>query len=150
MVAAGGGCFDSLRLEKGYRLWGADIHSDYNPYEAGLGFTVKLNKGEFLGRAALQKIREQTLARQLCCVTFDDPGVAIMGKEPILDRDRTLGYVTSANYGYSVNESLAHGYLPGEYAKEGTKVDVYYFGQRHTATVNREPCHDPQNLRLKA
>src|SRR5262249_39097038 len=51
----GGGAFDSLRLEKGYRLWGADIHSEFNPYEAGLGFAVRLNKGDFIGRAAVSR-----------------------------------------------------------------------------------------------
>src|SRR6202044_3754976 len=73
IIAAGGGAFDSLRLEKGYRLWGADIHSEHNPYEAGLGFSVKLNKGEFLGREALGKMRQQNITRKLCCITLDDP-----------------------------------------------------------------------------
>lgn len=149
IVAAGGAAFDSLRLEKGYRLWAADIHSDYNPYEAGLGFAVRLNKGDFLGRPALQQIKAQGLTRKLCCMTLDDPAVALMGKEPILDHARTLGYVTSANYGYSVGESIVYGYLPAEYAGEGTKVDVYFFGQRHGATVKREPLYDAENGRLK-
>jgi dimethylglycine oxidase len=150
IIAAGGGAFDSLRLEKGYRLWGADIHSEYNSYEAGLGFFVKLNKGEFLGRAALEKVREQGVARKLCCMTFDDPGVVVMGKEPIFDNNRLLGYVTSANYGYCVQKSIVYGYLPVEYTKEGTKVEVYYFGARHKATVSREPLYDAQNLKLRS
>ena len=150
IIAAGGGAFDSLRLEKGYRLWGADIHSEYNSYEAGLGFSVKLNKGEFLGRAALEKVREQGMAHKLCCMTFDDPGVMVMGKEPIFHNNRLLGYVTSANYGYCVQKSIVYGYLPVEYAKEGTKVEVYYFGARHKATVSREPLYDAQNLKLKS
>jgi glycine cleavage system aminomethyltransferase T/glycine/D-amino acid oxidase-like deaminating enzyme len=150
IIAAGGGAFDSMRLEKGYRLWGADIHSEYNPYEAGLGFSVKLNKGEFLGREALGKIRQQDVTRKLCCMTFDDPNVAVMGKEPIFDNNRLLGYVTSANYGYCMRESIVYGYLPIEYAKEGTKVEVYYFGDRHQATVNREPLYDPLNVKVKS
>ena len=149
VVAAGSGAFDSLRLEKGYRLWGSDIHSEYNPYEAGLGFAVKLGKGDFLGRRALEQIKARGVARKLCCLTFDDPGVAVMGKEPILDGARVLGYVTSANYGYSVGQSIAYGYLPVEYADEGTKVDIYFFGQRNRCTVIREPLFDPKNLRLK-
>jgi dimethylglycine oxidase len=149
IIAAGGGCFDSLRVEKGYRLWGADIHSDYNSYEAGLGLTVKLHKGEFLGRTALERIQPEGVTRQLCCMTLDDPRVIVMGKEPILDHERVLGYVTSANYGYCVNESIAYGYLPVQYAREGTKVDVCYFGERYAATVKREPRYDPQNLKLK-
>jgi dimethylglycine oxidase len=151
IIAGGGGCFDSLRLEKGYRLWGADIHSEYNSYEAGLGFTVKLEKGEFLGRSALQTLRQASVTRRLCCMTFDDPSVAVMGKEPILNsKGHALGYVTSANYGYCVGESIVYGYLPAEYAGEGAKIDVYYFGERYPATVKREPRYDPQNLKLKA
>ena len=68
---------------------------------------------------------------------------------PILDSSRVLGYVTSANYGYSVRQSIVYGYLPIEYAREGTRVDVYFFGRRHKATVNQEPLHDPENLKLK-
>jgi len=149
IIAAGGGAFDSLRLEKGYRLWGADIHTEYNPYEAGLGFAVKLKKSEFLGRAALERIKAEGVRRKLCCLTFKDSEVAVMGKEPILDKERTLGYVTSANYGYTVKRSIIYGYLPIEYAQEGTAVEVYFFGNRYPATVMREPLYDPENLKLK-
>jgi dimethylglycine oxidase len=138
MIAAGGGAFDSLRLEKGYRLWGTDLHTEYNPYEAGLGFTVKLDKGDFIGRAALERVKAQGITRRLCCMTFDDPKVAVLGKEPILAGDRVLGHVTSANYGYTVRQSIAYGYLPREYCQEGTKVAVYHFGDRHAATVRRD------------
>jgi glycine cleavage system aminomethyltransferase T/glycine/D-amino acid oxidase-like deaminating enzyme len=149
IVAAGGGAFDSLRLEKGYRLWGSDIHSEYDPYEAGLIFAVKLGKGDFLGKHALGHIKAQGVARKLCCVTFDDPSIVVMGKEPIVDGEHVLGYVTSANYGYSVCQSIAYGYLPVGYAAEGTPVDIYFFGQRHKATVSHDPLFDPKNLRLK-
>jgi glycine cleavage system aminomethyltransferase T/glycine/D-amino acid oxidase-like deaminating enzyme len=158
VTAVGGGAFDSLRLEKGYRLWGVDIHSEYNPYEAGLGFTVKLNKGEFLGRTALEQIKENGVMRKLCCMTFDDPDVVVMGKEPILrlrsgqvfEEERVLGYVTSANYGYNIGKSILYGYLPIEFSRPGTKVQVYYFGDRHPATVSEEPLFDAEMKRLKS
>ena len=89
-------------LEKGYRLWGNDIHTEYNPYEAGIGFAVRMEKGDFLGRDALRKIRAEGLTHKLCCMTLDDPNAVVMGKEPILDGDCVLGYVTSANYGHSL------------------------------------------------
>jgi glycine cleavage system aminomethyltransferase T len=153
VVAAGGGAFDSLRLEKGYRLWGTDIHTEYTPWEAGLGFAVDLDKGDFLGRAAL--LRQRAAGgpdRQLSCLTFDDPAVVALGKEPILDAagERVLGYVTSANYGYSVGQSITYGYLPREQAAPGTPVQVQYFGARHPATVVREPRFDPQHARIRA
>ena len=149
VIAAGGGAFDSLRLEKGYRLWGTDIHSEYNPYEAGIGFAVRLKKGEFRGRLALERVKTTGLTRKLCCLTLEDPGVVVMGKEPILDADRVLGYVTSANFGYTVRRSIAYGYLPAKYAAEGTPVDIYFFGCRHRAHVCREPLFDPANERLR-
>ena len=150
LIAAGGTAFNSLRLEKGYRLWGADIHADYNPYQAGLGAMVRLKKGDFHGRAALERIKAQPIPSQLCCLTFEDPRVAVMGKEPILTGNFVLGYVTSASYGYSVRRSIAYGYLPSAYAIEGTSVDVYFFGDYHRACVTREPLFDPENLRLKS
>ncbi len=150
IVAAGGGAFESLRLEKGYRLWGTDIHTEYNPYEAGLGWAVKLNKGNFLGREALMRIREAGIERRLCCLTMSDPNQVVLGKEPILDGERVLGYVTSANVGYTVGRSIAYGYLPLEYAMTGTTVEIEYFGRRYEATVTDEPLYDPGNSKLRS
>jgi glycine cleavage system T protein len=151
IVAAGGGAFETLRLEKGYRLWGAELHTEYNPYEAGLGLAVRLKKGDFVGRSALERVRAEGVRRRLCCITLDDPSVVVMGKEPIYDPagERVLGYVTSANYGYSVGKSIVYGYLPAEHASIGDRVKVYFFGELHGATVTGEPLYDPENARLK-
>jgi glycine cleavage system aminomethyltransferase T len=150
LIAGGFGAFDSLRLEKGYRSWGADIHTEYNPDEAGLGWAVRLNKGDFLGKDALLKIKEAGISRKLCCITFDEPQAVALGKEPIFSGDKVLGYVTSANYGYSVGKWIVYGYLPLAYATAGTKVEVEYFGQRHRATVTSEALYDPANKKLKS
>ena len=150
MIAGGGGAFDSLRLEKGYRLWGTDIHTEYNPYEAGLGWAVKLSKGDFLGREALMRSRESGIKRRLCCLTLDDPSHVVMGKEPILDGERVLGYVTSANTGYTVGKSIAYGYLPIECATAGTRLTIEYFGRRYEATVTEEPLFDPSQSKLRS
>jgi heterotetrameric sarcosine oxidase gamma subunit len=149
IAAVGGGAFESLRIEKGYRFWGSDIHAEYNPYEAGLDFAVKLNKGDFIGRDALRKAKDER-TRKLVCLTIDDDTVILMGKEPISDGDTILGYVTSANYGYSVGKSIAYGYVPLAYAEPGTKVQIYFFGALHSATVTPEPLFDPKMKRLKS
>ena len=150
MVAAGGGAFDSLRLEKGYRLWGQDINIEHDPLEAGLGFAVRWDKG-FQGKAALGAIRDAGgPAERLCCMTFDDAGTVVMGKEPIWSGGRVVGYVTSAAYGYAVGRGIVYGYLPAELSAEGTAVEVEYFGVRHPATVTVEPLWDPKGERLKA
>jgi glycine cleavage system aminomethyltransferase T len=138
VIAGGMGAFDSLRLEKGYRLWGADIHTEYNNYEAGLEFIVKPQKGDFIGRDALLQIKDRGITRKLSCMVLDD-GNVVMGKEPILDGERVLGYVTSANYGYTVGKGIVYGYLPLDHAVEGKRVEVYYFGKRYGATVAKDP-----------
>ena len=150
VIAAGGGAFDSLRLEKGYRLWGNDIHTEFNPFEAGTGFAVRRRKGDFIGRDALRGFRARGLTRRLCCMTLDDPDVVVMGKEPIMDGKRVLGYVTSADYGHSIGCGIAYGYLPMSHTEPGTSVDVLYFGERLKATVAQEPLFDPQGTKMKA
>ena len=148
MVMVGAGAFDSLRIEKGYRLWGADIHTDYNPYEAGIGWAVKLKKdNDFIGKTAAAAAR-QNVTRKLCCMTLEAPAV-LLGKEPITKDGAKVGYVTSANFGYSVGKMIAYGYLPAEYAEPGTTVDIIYFDEPFTATVTEEPLYDPDMLCLE-
>ena len=136
--------------EKGYRYWSADIHSEYNPYEAGLGFAVKLSKGDFLGKSALEQIKERGLTRKLSCLLLDNPGISALGGEPLLDGERILGHVTSAGYGYTIRQSIAYSYLATDYAVAGTRVEIQLFGQRYGATVTREPLYDPKNTKIKA
>jgi glycine cleavage system T protein len=148
-VACGGGAYDSLRLEKGYRLWGADIDEEHDPYEAGLGWLVRLGKGDFLGRDAAQAIKEAGVTRRLCCLVTEDPAVRLTGKEPILDGASAAGYVTSAGYGATVGQSILYGYLPVALAEPGTRLTVYVEGALHPVTVSREPLFDPDNARLR-
>ncbi len=150
MLAAGYRAIESLRLEKGYRYWSADIHSEYNPYEAGLGFAVKLQKGDFNGREALERIKARGVIRKLSCMVLDDPTTVALGGEPLLDGERVLGFVTSGGYGYTVRQSIMYGYLPVEYAVPGTQVEVQLFGVRYGATVMKEPLYDPKNEKIKA
>ena len=149
VIAAGGGAFESLRLEKGYRLWGNDIHTEFNPLEAGTGFAVRMRKGDFIGRDALRAFRSEGVSRKLCCMTLDDPQAVVMGKEPIMDGGRVLGYVTSASYGHSIGCGIVYGYLPTSHAVAGTGVDVLYFGDRLAATVVPEPLVDPQGRKMR-
>ena len=150
MIAAGTAAFTSMRIEKGYRLWGTDIHTEYNPYEAGLGFAVRLNKGDFTGRDALVEARKAGLRRKLCCMTLDDPAAVVMGSEPVMAGGRVLGFVTSADYGYSVATGIAYAYLPVEYSDPGTRVDILYFNERYAARVVEEPLYDPEGARMRA
>jgi glycine cleavage system aminomethyltransferase T len=150
LIAAGGGAFDSLRLEKGYRLWNQDVNTEHDPFEAGLGFAVKMDKPGFQGKAALQRKLVEGHARTLACMTLDDPSAVVMGKEPIWANGNVVAYVTSASYGYSIGRGIAYGYLPADVAAVGTPVEVEYFGERFPATVSVEPLWDPKGERLKA
>jgi glycine cleavage system aminomethyltransferase T/glycine/D-amino acid oxidase-like deaminating enzyme len=150
LVAVGAGAFDSLRLEKGYRLWGQDIHTEHDPFEARLGFAVRMDKGEFQGRPALERILERGHSHTLACMTLDDPAAVVMGKEPIWAGDDVVAYVTSAAYGYSVGRAIVYGYLPADLATEGAAVEVEYLGERLAATVAPDPLWDPKGERLRA
>ncbi len=150
VVAAGYRAIDSLRLEKGYRYWSADISPDYTPYEAGMGFAVKLDKANFIGRDALLKQKTEGIKRKLCCLTLADKTAIAIGNEPVRSGDKIVGWITSGGYGYAVGKSIAYAYLPLEYAAVGTKLDVEYFGERIDAVVEKEPLWDPKGERVKA
>jgi glycine cleavage system T protein len=147
---AGLGAFDSLRVEKGYRFAGVDMHTEYTAAEAGLAFTVDISKPDFVGRAAVLEERARGgPRRRLACVVLDDRDAAPLGYEPLLADGRAVGYVTSANFGYTVGASITYGYLPAELAVPGTRVSVRVFDRDHGGTVSEEPLYDPRGERLR-
>lgn len=148
-IAAGRGAFNSLRLEKGYRLAGADMTTEHDPYEAGLGFAVRLDKGDFVGRDAAAAAAEREPRRKLGCLTLDDPARVVMGHEPMLVGGRPAGYVTSAAYSTTLGRTIAYAWLPAEAAEAGADVAVEYFGEPLAATVAAEPLVDPQMARIR-
>jgi glycine cleavage system aminomethyltransferase T/glycine/D-amino acid oxidase-like deaminating enzyme len=149
IIAAGRGAFNSLRLEKGYRSFGADMTYEHDPYEAGLGFAVKLDKGEFIGKEALIKRREN-VTRKLTCLTLTDDTAVVVGKEPVFNGDTCVGYVTSAAYGYTIGRGVAYAWLPVALTEIGTEVQIGYFDERVSAAVAGEPLVDPKMVRIRA
>ncbi|MGQ0571248.1 MAG: GcvT family protein, partial [Armatimonadota bacterium] len=115
---------DSLRLEKGYRYWSADITAEYTPYESGQAFCVKLDKGEFQGRDALVQQRTEGVKQKLCCLVLAAPRAMAIGNEPIYQGDQVVTRVTSGGYGYTVGESIAYAFLPVGLAAVGTALAV--------------------------
>ena len=148
IIAAGRSAFNALRLEKGYRSWGADMTTEYDPYEAGVGFAVRMTKDDFVGKSALEGRSEATSNRRLRCLTIDDGHSVVLGKEPVLSGGETVGYVTSAAFGYTIGKPIAYSYLPASIG-EGDSVEIEYFGRRIAATVTPEPLFDPQMTRLR-
>ena len=150
LAAAGYRAIDSLRLEKGYRYWSAEVTPEYSPYEAGLGFCVKLDKGDFIGREALIAQRERGLERRLVCLTLDDSGAVALGGEPILHEGGAVGRITSGGYGYTVGASIAYGYVPAALAAAGTPLAVEVFGDAIPARVAKDPLYDPKGEKIRA
>jgi 4-methylaminobutanoate oxidase (formaldehyde-forming) len=149
MVACGYKAIDSLRIEKSYRYWSGEISPDYTPYEAGIGFAVKLDKADFIGKDALVKQKAEGIKRKLCTLTISDNRTIMLGKEPIRIGDKIVGWVASGGFGYSVNESIAFAYLPMEHAKVGTKLEIEYFGEKVNAEVVQSVLWDPKSERIR-
>jgi glycine cleavage system aminomethyltransferase T/glycine/D-amino acid oxidase-like deaminating enzyme len=166
LVPAGIGVYGTTgRIEKGYRLFGAELESEYDVVEAGMQRpTVK--DADFVGKEAHLRHREEESAALLCTLTLDDPtsssGVKryMLGREPVLtaagerivDRKGRGSYVTSAGSGPSVGKHVLLAYLPPEHAVEGERLAVLYMGERYPVTVavvGSRPLFDPENARIR-
>ncbi len=139
---------NSLRLEKHYLVWGSDITPDYNPFDAGLGFCVALDKGDFLARRALADVKTNGPKWELNW--FTAPGeVSMFGGEIVLAGERVLGRVTSAGYGYTVGRNVLCAYVT---ADEPVHADyaVEVMGQRYPALRHTRPLYDPDRKAILA
>ncbi|XP_029565613.1 dimethylglycine dehydrogenase, mitochondrial [Salmo trutta] len=142
----------SLRLEKGFRGWGAEMNCDTNPLEAGLDYFIKLNKhADFIGKAALQEIKAKGLKRKLSYITMDTDDVDPEGNETIWLNGKVVGNTTSGAYSYTTQQSLAFAYLPVELCSVGQKVEVEMLGRKYPAMVVQEPLvlTEPTRTRLQ-
>jgi 4-methylaminobutanoate oxidase (formaldehyde-forming) len=155
LAHAGYRAIEALRLEKGYRAWGADIGPDHTPLEAGLGFAVKLGTPEpFLGRGALEAQRAAGLTKRLACFTVDDPEIVLLGRETIYRDGAPVGWLSSGGYGYTVGKWIGYGYVrnpdpidaawlsAGRYELEVATVRV-------PAALHLGPLYDPGGQRIR-
>ena len=145
---AGYRAIDSLRLEKRYLAWGADITPDYTPLEAGLGFVIDWEKGDFLGRDALDAMRKAGVTRRLACLALDAP-LPVYGGEVVRVNGKAIAQTTSGGYGYSVEKSLVLAYLPTDLPNDAL-IEVDSFGQRSPATCVTGSAYDPKRLKILA
>jgi len=143
---------ESLRMEKSYRMWGSDMTPDYTPFEASLDRFVRMNKGPFIGREALEKqlangVPNRFITVEVHGVTEADP----LGNEPLFDHGgHIVGRATSGYYGHCLRKSLAIGYVRADLATVGTELQIEILGERKQATVLRESPYDPENVDLRA
>ena len=152
---AGYRAIESLRLEKGYRAWSADIGPDHTPLEAGLGWAVKLAKEiPFLGRDALLTQRAQPLKKRLACFTVDDAGVVLLGRETIYRNGERVGWLSSAGWGYTAGKNIGFGYVRDSSGVDNAmlKSGVYELevaAERVPCAVHIAPLYDPRGKRVR-
>jgi glycine cleavage system aminomethyltransferase T/glycine/D-amino acid oxidase-like deaminating enzyme len=145
-IAAGRIAFNSLRIEKGYRSWGADMTTEHLPAEAGVAFAVSAKKDDFIGKPALDAADEPQKA--LRSIVFDDPTAVVLGKEPVSVDGAVAGYITSAGYSATIGRSIAYAWLPAS-VDVGAAVSVGYLDRTYTATVHAEPVVDPEMAKIR-
>jgi sarcosine dehydrogenase len=147
---------ESLRLEKGYRAWGSDITPNDTPFEAGLGWAVKLKKNTpFLGRAALEAASNKPQKKVLATFTTEREDVVLLGRETILRDGQFAGYLTSGGYGYTIGRPIGLGYLrkpdgvTDEWVRSG-RYELVVAGETVPAQLTLEPLYDPSSARVKS
>jgi 4-methylaminobutanoate oxidase (formaldehyde-forming) len=151
---AGHYAINSLRLEKGYRAWGAELSPDDTPLEAGLGFAIDWNK-PFLGREALLAQKQTGVKRKLTIFVLEDPEPVLWGSEPIYRDGKPVGYTTSGSYGHSVGSAIAMGYVNNaagvttEFIQSG-RFEINVSGRRYAAKAHLRPPYDPERKKILA
>lgn len=140
---------ESLRLEKCYRYWSTDLTTAENPYEAGLGFCVKINKPDFIGRDALVEAKRKGIARRIVPITCTGD-VEIYGGESVSSNGRVVSRIRSGGYGHTVGKNIGLCYLPVDLAQIGNSVTIDVFGEPIPAVVSQDPLYDPKGERLRS
>jgi aminomethyltransferase len=150
MEPCGLGALRSVRIEKRYPLYGLDLDETTSPVEAGLGWTVRLDKGKFIGRDALKRQKEEGVSRTLAMIAFADLAFVPAPGATIAQDGKPVGTVTSADRGYFLGRSLALGYVAPEIAIAGTKVTVTdKSGGAADGEIHLKAPYDPGMARLK-
>lgn len=146
---------ESLRLEKGYRAWGSDITPNDSPFEAGLGWAVKLRlETPFIGREACVAAAGRPLVKRLAGFVTIDPDIVLLGRETILRDGEPVGYLTSGGFGYTVGKPIGYGYVRNEQGVEDAWLTAGHYelivaNERVDATIHMTPLYDPQGERVK-
>jgi len=141
---------DALRLEKGYRYFTADVTPMENPYTAGLGFCVQLDKGDFIGKQALLKVKAEGLKHKLCTLVLEgEEYLPLYGGEAVYFGGEVISRVRSGGYGFTVKRNIVYAYLPLELTKTGTKLNIDVFDAVHPAVVSASVLVDPKGERLR-
>ena len=146
----GGRALDSMRFEKSFGAWATEYRPIYDPYEAGMGWMVKLEKGDFIGRGAAEAIAEAGPDRRLVFFRVDADDADCIGDEPIWHDGEVVGWVTSGGYAHHSQASVAMGYVPADRSEAISDWEVEIVGVRRTATRLDEPIFDATGSRMRS
>ena len=141
---------ESMRLEKGYLHWKADLIYEHNPFEAGLDRFVRLDKDGFIGKTALLEQVERGPRKQLVSLTVDCELAPAHGGDGVFASGRQVGSVTSGGYGHRVRQNIAYAYVDPACAKIGTELEIGILGERYPARVAEPVRYDPENRLVRA
>ncbi|MEO1314345.1 MAG: FAD-dependent oxidoreductase, partial [Pseudomonadota bacterium] len=141
---------DAMRLEKGYLHWKADILTEFDPFETGLHRFVRLEKDDFVGRAALLKRQEEGPRRKLATLRVETDAAPAMGGASVLDGGKVVGTVTSGDWGHRVGMNLAYAFVLPELSAPGTRLEVDVIGAPVGAEVIAAGPYDPEYARIRS
>jgi 4-methylaminobutanoate oxidase (formaldehyde-forming) len=156
LVNAGYRAIETLRLEKGYRAWGADIGPDHTPIEAGLGWACKMKSGiDFLGRSVIAAQLDTGVKKRLAGLSVDDPLVILLGRETIYRNGERVGWLSSGGHGHFVDRPIGYGFIrhpagvTEAFMAEGS-YELEVASVRVPARLHLGALYDPTNARIKA
>ncbi len=138
-----------MRLEKNFGTWYREFRPIYGPFEAGLDRFIKLDKPDFIGKAAALKEKTDGPKRTRVFMVVDATDSDVMGDEPIWVDGKVVGWVTSGGFGHYVDQSLAQGYIPTELVRPGMALEIEILGERRPARLQMDPPFDPQAKRMR-
>jgi dimethylglycine dehydrogenase len=141
---------NALRIEKAYRGFGSELTAEIDMFEASMERFIRLDKPDFIGKAASLKRKQHGKRMQLVYLELDATDADAQGNEPVFAGDTVIGVTTSGGYGYTVGKSLAFAYVPPEHAAIGTAISVMLYGDRHAARIIANPIFDPTSARCRA
>jgi dimethylglycine dehydrogenase len=141
---------NSLRMEKAYRGWGAELTNEIDMFEGSMERFIRLDKGDFIGRQACLGRKQRGERIKLVYLAVDAADSDALGNEPIYQDGRVIGLTTSGAFGHAVKKSLAFGYVDPKFARPGEEFEILMLGERRKARIIQEPAYDADNARLKA
>lgn len=141
---------NSLRMEKAYKGWGAELTNEITMVEADIERFFSNKKDDFIGRQATLKVKDTDIVTKLVYLEVEPGDCDVHGGEPVFNGDRVIGVTTSGGHGHYTEKNLGFAYVEPDYADEGSQISIELLGERRWAKVLAEPVWDPKNERLRA